>query len=228
VAVIGAAGGLGGPISALLADRGANLILAGPHRERLEALDLPTATIVELDVRDPAAGDRLADAARSVHGRLDGLVNAAGRVGFGNLVDHDDLAIEELFLTNVVGPLWLVRRVTPLLAESKGFLVQISAVVAEQPLPGMAVYSATKAALTAADRALTRELRRSGIVVCDVRPPHTETGLASRPLTGTAPRLPTGLAPQAVAARIVTAIEQGETEVAAEEFGSHDPDDRLV
>lgn len=52
----------------------------------------------------------------------------------------------------------------------------------------------------------------------DVRPPHTETGLADRAIAGTAPRLPTGLDPDAVAARIVQAIVDGETDLPSEAF----------
>ena len=105
-----------------------------------------------------------------------------------------------------------------MLAESKGFVLHVSAVVAEQPMAGMAAYSASKAALTGADAALTRELRRSGIQVVDARPPHTETGLAGRPLSGIAPRLATGLNPDWVAARLVAAVEAGETVVASDAF----------
>lgn len=127
--------------------------------------------------------------------------------------------IEELFLTNVIGPLFLMRRVLPLLAQSQGFVLQISAVVAERALPGMAPYSASKAALSAVATALRTELRRSRVAVHDVRPPHTETGLATRPLAGEAPGLPEGLAPEAVARRIVDAIADGELDVGADAFG---------
>lgn len=218
VAVVGASGGLGAPISRTLAARGADLLLAGPHSEKLDALGIDGAEVVELDLRDASAGDRIVAAATERHGRLDGVVNAAGIVAFGPLAETDDVIVEELFLTNVLGPLWLLRRLVPLLGASNGFVVQVSAVVAEAPMPGMAVYSATKAAITAADRALARELRRTGIHVCDARPPHTETGLATRPIAGTAPRLPTGLDPQAVAERIVRAIEADETEIDAASF----------
>ena len=54
--------------------------------------------------------------------------------------------------------------------------------------------------------------------VLDVRPPHTETGLATRPIAGTAPRLPAGLAPAVVAERIVTAIEADEAELGSTAF----------
>lgn len=220
VAVAGASGGLGAPIARTLAARGARLLVAGPHPDKLTAAGIDGATVVEVDLRDASAGDRLATAANERYGRLDGLVNAAGIVAFGPLVDLDDVLVEEPFLTNVIGRLWLLRRMVPLLSASGGFVVQLSAVVAEKPLPGMAVYSATKAAITAADRALSRELRRAGIHVCDCRPPHTETGLATHPVAGTAPRLTAGLDPSAVAERIVRAIENDEAEVDSAGFSS--------
>ncbi len=218
VAVIGASGGLGAPASRLLAERGARLVLVGRDTARLRALEVPGASVVAADLRDTRAGDAVVRAAHDTHGRLDGVLNCAGVVAFGSLADTDDVILEELFLTNVLGPLWLARRVAPALAATAGFLANVSAVVAETPLPGMAAYAASKAALTAADRALTRELRRDGVTVIDLRPPHTETGLATRPIAGTAPRLPTGLDPAAVAARIVVAIEQGESDVPASAF----------
>lgn len=222
VAVVGAGGGIGSAIARQLADRGARLVLAGPHPTRFDGLGIDGAICVELDVRDPASGDALAACAINRFGRLDGLINAAGIVAFGPLAETDDSVIEELFLTNVIGPLWLVKRLIPLLADSRGFVVNVSAVVAEQPMPNMAAYSATKAALTAVDRSLTRELRRLGIQVCDARPPHTETGLAQRPLAGSAPALPTGLSPDLVAERIIAAILVGSAEIPSEGF-SIDP-----
>ena len=217
VAVVGASGALGSRLARGAADRGAHVLLGGRDERRLREV-LDGAPVVVGDLGDAGFGERLVTVATSRYGRLDVVVNAAGVVAFGPLVDTDDAVIEELFLTNVVGPLWLVRRVAPTLAESRGLLVQLSAVVAEQPLPGMAAYAASKAALTAADRALTRELRRSGVDVLDVRPPHTETGLASRPLAGAAPRLPQGLDPDEVARRVLDAIEEGRPELGSADF----------
>jgi len=54
----------------------------------------------------------------------------------------------------------------------------------------MAAYSATKAGLTAFDKAAAAEFRRRQIRVIDIRPTHTETGLANRPIAGRSPRLP--------------------------------------
>lgn len=217
IAVVGATGALGSLLSAELASRGARVLAVGRDPDRLGALEVEARAAA--DVGDATAGDVVATAAREHLGGLDGLVNAAGVVAFGPLVDTPDEVVEELFLTNVVGPLFMLRRVLPLLEESQGFVVQLSAVVAEQPLPRMAAYSASKAALSAAATALRTELRRSRVQVYDVRPPHTETGLASRPLAGEAPRLPAGKDPAAVARRVVDAIEAGQHDLGPEAFG---------
>lgn len=217
VAVVGATGALGSLVAAELATRGARLLVVGRDADRLDALDAQARVVADLG--DARAGADVASAAREHLGGLDGLVNAAGVVAFGPLAETPDEVVEELFLANVVGPLLLLRRVLPLLEESQGFVAQLSAVVAEQPLPRMAAYSASKAALSAAAVALRTELRRSRVDVLDVRPPHTETGLATRPLSGQAPRLPTGKDPVAVARRIVDAIASGEQDLGPEAFG---------
>ncbi|MBS2936130.1 SDR family oxidoreductase [Nocardioides sp. J2M5] len=217
VAVVGATGALGSLVAAELERRGARLLVVGRHADRLAALGAGIPVVADLG--DATAGDAVVAAAREHLGGLDGLVNAAGVVAFGPLVETPDEVVEELFLTNVVGPLFLLRRVLPLLEQSQGFVAQLSAVVAERPMAGMAAYSASKAALSAVDAALRTELRRSRVTVVDVRPPHTETGLAGRPLAGTAPRLPQGLAPEDVARRIVDGLAAGEVELPAEAFG---------
>ena len=192
------------------------------YPEVLRSLAIEGAVIVELDLRDASAGDRLVAAAIARHGQLDGVVNAAGIVAFGSLEDLDDVIVEELFMVNVLGPLWLMRRLVPPLRAAHGFVVNVSAVVAEQPLPDMAVYSATKAALTAADSAGARVAARRHPCVRRPTPPHTETGLAGRAVAGHAPRLPVGLDPERVAERIVHAIERNEQDVPSTAFTSPD------
>jgi short-subunit dehydrogenase len=183
VAVVGATGGLGGAVVDSLRRRGATVVRAG----RSGDVD------VNVDLRDSSAGETLVAHCAGAHGRLDGVVVAAGIVAFGNLVDTDDVVVEELFLTNALGPMWLAKRVVPALQETRGFFLNVSGVVADTPMPGMAAYSASKAGAAAALDALRREFRRVKVEVIDVRPPHTETGLATRPLAGQAPTMPEGL-----------------------------------
>lgn len=216
IAVVGATGALGSLVTEELARRGSRLLVVGRDPDRLAALGVGVP--VEADIGDVAAGDAVAAAAREHLGGLDGVVNAAGVVAFGPLTETPDLVVEELFLTNVLGPLFLLRRLVPLLEESGGFVLQVSAVVAERPMAGMAAYSASKAALSASATALRLELRRHGVQVYDARPPHTETGLADRPLSGSAPRLPQGLDPSLVALRIVDALAGGQLDLGAGDF----------
>ncbi|WP_377643274.1 SDR family NAD(P)-dependent oxidoreductase [Oryzobacter terrae] len=218
VAVVGASGVLGTLIARGASARGAHVVLVGRDDGRLRSV-VEGAPVVVGDLGDATLGGRVVEAATAAHGRLDGVVNAAGVVAFGSLVDTEDAVIEELFLVNVMGPLFLARAVLPALTEAKGFLVNVSAVVAEQPMAGMAAYSATKAALTAADRALAKELRRTGVDVIDVRPPHTETGLVDRALAGKPPRLPQGLEPTVVAEAVLDAIEAGTSELGSSDIG---------
>ncbi len=207
VAVVGASGGIGSAVSDGLRARGSSVVAAGRNAE------------VAIDIRDTSAGDTLVAEVLARHGRLDGVVVASGVVAFGDLADTDDVIVEELMLTNALGPLWLARRVLPALAEHEGFFAAVTGVVAESPQAGMAPYSASKAALSAGLAAIRREFRRRRVAVIDVRPPHTETGLATRPITGAAPRLPTGLDPVAVAATIVAAIATERDDVPASSFG---------
>ena len=175
VVVVGATGGLGREIMDDLRRRGATVIGAGRGGPDLI-----------IDIRDPDAGDAVVRAALDAHGRLDGVVDAAGIVAFGDLVATDPVVVEELFLVNALGPLWLAQRVLPTLAESSGFFAAITGVVAEQAFPGMVGYAASKAALSHALAGLRREARRSGVQVLDARPPHTETGLVDRAIAGVA------------------------------------------
>jgi len=83
---------------------------------------------------------------------------------------------------------------------------------------GMGAYCASKAAAKMAMGVAARELRREKIRVLDIRAPHIETGLITRALEGTAPRMPEGLAPQAVIKRVLEAIATGEKDLPAEAF----------
>lgn len=220
VLVLGATGGLGSAIARRLVASGARVSLSGRDGARLEALadELGTAvvTVVAADLTMPDGPASVVRAA-SADAALTGVVNAAGVVAFGPVEDLDDDTLDEVLLLDLVAPIRLARAALAVIPEG-GFLAQVSAVVAEKAMPGMAAYSASKAGLTAFDAALATELRRRRIRVLDVRPPHTETGLATRPVAGEAPRLPQGLDPDAVAERVVRALADDERDLPSTAF----------
>lgn len=206
VLVAGASGGLGGAIARELATRGARLAVSGRDPGRLAAIARATGgTPLARDLTEPTGPEQLVGEAADALGGLDAVVCAAGVVAFGPVTELDDRILTRLFTINTLAPIRLSRAALGALGAG-GAIVNVSAIVAEMPTAGMAAYSASKAALTAFDTALRREARRAGVRVLDVRPPHTETGLATRPIAGEPPRLAAGRDPQDVARRIVDAL----------------------
>ncbi len=213
VLLLGGSGELGSRIAAELRQRGATVLGTGRHPDGLA--DRTGSDSLRFDLRKDDPAELIARAVATLGG-LDGIINAAGVVAFGPLEDLSDEALDELVATDFTGPLRVLRAALPHLED--GFWVGITGVVAEQPIGGMAAYSAVKAGLSAATRALARELRRRRIHVLDARPPHTETGLAGRPIEGATPPLPAGLDPDHVARRIVEGLAAGERELPSTAF----------
>lgn len=214
--VAGATGGLGSQIAARLADGGDRLTLVGRDPERLAALPFDGRRVA-LDLRAPEACAAAVEAAVAHGGALDVVVNAVGVVAFGPVDELSVDVMEELFLTNTFVPIMLAGAALPHLSRG-GVIVNISGVIAEQNLPGMAAYGASKAAVRSFDEAFAREARRRGVRVLDARPPHTETGLAGRAIAGVAPAMPTGLTPGEVAAVICAAIDGDATDLPSSSF----------
>ena len=222
ILVVGATGGLGREISRLLGDRGAVLTLAARDEARLEALGIPGSRVAG-DVTRPGIPAHMVSSALSAHGKLDGVIYAAGAVAFGATTELSDEVLERLWQVNTRGWMSLLREATLALATSaqsggSPFAVTLSGVVAESPTAGIAAYSAVKSALQAYGIAAGRELRRSGIRLLDARPGHTETELSKHPLAGVAPAFPQGLSPDAVATRLVEAIVNDEKDLPSSSF----------
>lgn len=210
--VAGGTGGLGQLIVAELSSRGCTVVTCSrtPNSDPMH---------IVADLRSPEEAQSLITTVINKHGSLDIIVNAVGVVAFGEITSASIDTVEELFLTNTFGHIFLMQAALPHLSKGS-VLVGISGVIAEQNLPGMATYGASKAAVRSFNEALSREARRLGVRVIDARPPHTETGLAARAIEGVAPKFPQGLNPVSVAQRIVLAIASGEDDLPSSSFNS--------
>jgi cyclic-di-GMP-binding biofilm dispersal mediator protein len=217
ILIVGASGGMGRPLAAALAGRGANLALAGRDRSRLGDLGVDAGRTFAFDLAGSGAAEPLIASAAEALGGLDGVICCAGAVTFGPLDEIPLDILHEIVAVDLIGPLVLARAAIPVLPRG-GFVLNISGIVAEIPTAGLVSYSAAKAGISAGFRALAREVRPRGISVIDARPPHTETGLAGRPLHGGAPKMRPGLDPGVVAERLVRAIEHDERDVPASSF----------
>lgn len=206
---MGASGALGARIADQLGATGARLTLVGRRPEALEAsaASAPADRVHRLvaDLRDPAAADEVVSTALKLGDSIDIVVNTMGVVAFGNVADLDSDVLEELFLTNTFGAIFLAKAALPAMSTG-GTIASISGVIAEQNMPGMAAYGSSKAALQSFNEGFAREARRQKVRVLDIRPPHTETGLVDRAIAGSAPKFPPGLGPDVVTDVIMKAL----------------------
>jgi cyclic-di-GMP-binding biofilm dispersal mediator protein len=217
VVVVGATGVFGQRTSLALLEQGADVRLLvrqpGDLDPKLRALPIAVADLTK------RAEVSAAMALLTKETSVDGIINCAGVVAFGQTDELSDDVTRQLFEVNALGVMNLISVAGSSLPPD-GFLASYTGVAADLVLPGMGAYCASKAAAKAAMAVAARELRRKKIRVVDIRAPHTETGLVSRALEGTAPKMPEGLDPDFVVHRVLQAIAKGEKDLPAEAFAT--------
>lgn len=221
--VLGGSGALGSLITSRLIAHGAQVMATTTANEKGDLIPSAASPRLLLDLERPESIEVLVNYLIQSGAKIDGIVNATGVVAFGSASELTASTIAKLTAVNFTGPIAVISGLLPALKKSaeagnEPFVVNISGVVAESPMAGLAAYSATKAGLWAFDQALAREVRKDGIRVIDARPGHTETGLATRAIAGVAPTFPTGMTPESVADRIVAAILGGESDLPSTAF----------
>jgi short-subunit dehydrogenase len=176
VVITGASSGIGEATARLAHARGARVVLAARRADRLAALaaELPGAVTVTADVTRAADRQAIVDAALEAFGRVDVLVNNAGRglhVPLAEVDPDDHAAIVEL---NVVAALAMMQVVLPAMrSQGEGAIVNISSGTARRVIPGIGAYAATKTALNMLSAVAREEFAPDGIVVSTVLPTYT-------------------------------------------------------
>ncbi|MFG3105051.1 oxidoreductase [Streptomyces sp. NPDC048182] len=144
--------------------------LVAAHPDQVEAL--------RLDVADTAAAEAAVRDVVARHGRIDVLVNNAGRTHVGAFEETGEEELRALFDVHVFGPAALTRAVLPYLREQRsGAIVQMSSMGGQLSFAGFAAYSGTKFALEGMSEALADEVREFGVKVLIVEPGAFRTGL---------------------------------------------------
>ena len=220
VLVIGASGVLGGQIARELSARGATVLGTASTEASLAKVPEIVAAKFVVDLNDEMSFIPFFVEVAANGLPLDGIVVAAGRVGFGPINDTVAADAKELMQINHFGAAELIASLSTIMRENSenSFVLSITGVVAEKVFPGMSAYTTSKTAHSTWLKAFALEARRRKIRVIDARPGHTETGLAARPLFGTAPAFGAGMTPEHVAKVIVDGIESGATELPSESF----------
>jgi NAD(P)-dependent dehydrogenase (short-subunit alcohol dehydrogenase family) len=178
--VTGGGSGLGAATARLLADAGANVVVADLGRRE------EIGTFVETDVREEAGVQKAIDAARELGG-LHGVVNCAGIGAAALVVDkegqpHPLDTFRNVVEVNLVGTFNVVRLAAVVMAANepdedgeRGVIVNTASTAAWEGQIGQAAYTASKGGVASLTIQLARELGRRGIRVTAIAPGPQDT-----------------------------------------------------
>lgn len=182
IIITGGSEGVGAAAARKFAEAGANLMLVARGKKNLEAIagELRGKTRVEIFAMDVADAEACVDLFKKTDyefGRIDVLVNNAGHHQRGPVesVLADDLG--KIIDVNLKAPIMLSRMALPYLRDAGGgAIINVASLAGRTPIPGSAVYSASKFGLRAFTLALAEELRGSKIKLAVVSPGPIDTG----------------------------------------------------
>ena len=174
----GCASGIGKRMAAVLYTEGHRLVLTDVNEAGLKAaaeengiVDRSRALLEPLDVRDAAAWDALVRRTVERFGRLDVLMNIAGYLATAWAKDATQKDVDLTIDVNVKGLMFgtnaAVRVMVP---QGSGHIVNIASIAGLVPVPGVAIYSASKHAARAYSIAVAQEVREHGVYVTAVCP----------------------------------------------------------
>ena len=218
--VTGASSGIGLATAIALSDRGAKVALLARSTDALKELArrLPGSLALTVDMTE---FDRVREAVRAAHrhyGRVDGLVNNAGRSYAASIEEIEPALFDEIFHLNVLGPIVAMQAVIPLMrTQGGGSIVNVNSGTAFMAVPQYSVYSASKRALLGFSLTARAELEKDGIVVSEVYPFITATNFGKNRMVNSAGGGPSanyaeGDKPEFVADLVLKAIEEGQAQ----------------
>lgn len=213
IVITGAAGGIGFATAEALAGHGARPVLVDRDAEALAARaralqDQGAAAPLSLvcDVTSEADMARMATATLERHGRIDGLVAAAGILRLGGqprpLVDTGFDEWRRIIDVNLTGTFLANRAVLPaMLAQKQGDIVNISSTSGRQGRAFDGPYAASKFGIVGLSESLAEEVQRQGVRVQTLLPDAVDTGLWTQ--SGTAALKPPALLSPAQVADVI-------------------------
>jgi short-subunit dehydrogenase len=184
VLLTGATGGIGSQTAALLATRGANLLLTARDEGRLNALKAELSAhgnrirVLPADVATVEGRQRISAAAHEYCGGINVLVNNAGVNRYDLLEKQSGHDVEAIISTNLLAPMLLTQKLLPhLQRQPKAVVVNVGSIVGSIGLPGQVAYCSSKFGMHGFSEALRRELSGSTVRVVYVAPRSTDTDM---------------------------------------------------
>jgi uncharacterized protein len=191
--ITGASAGIGHEFARQLADSARSLVLLARREQKLNELRdelmqrCPNLTvhIHTTDLADLAQLKELIEWLDDEKIEVDLLINNAGLGDLGSFATSDPSRNEQMMLVNMVALTSLTRHLLPqMIGRKRGGILNISSSAGFLPIPGFAIYAASKAFVTSFSEALRSELRGTGVSVCTLcpGPVHTQfQEVAKRP-----------------------------------------------
>ena len=224
--ITGTSSGIGRALAGELARRGARLVLNARRSDKLGELaaeliaaGAPAANVVPCpgDVSDPAARQKLIQAARSHFGGLDVLINNAGIGALGRFADAAPERLRRIMEVNFFAAAELIRLALPLLkAGNRPLIVNVGSILGHRGIPRSSEYCASKFALQGFSESLRAELAPVGVDLLVVSPGTTESDFHQNVIErlGEAnwPAQPP-ISAEAVARAAANAMEKGKREI---------------
>ena len=186
--VTGASAGIGRELARVFASHAFDLVLVARSATRLEELASELrercgvrVTPLPIDLVAPGAPQALFEELRERGIAVEILVNNAGTLEFGPMVELPVERLLEMVNLNVAALTVLMRLfIEPMIEGGGGRVLNVGSIVGFQPGPSMAVYAATKSYILSLSEALSEELRDSGISVTALCPGFTTTQMADK------------------------------------------------
>jgi NAD(P)-dependent dehydrogenase (short-subunit alcohol dehydrogenase family) len=176
VIVTGASSGIGRATALRFGRAGAQVLVVGRDEAALVevaatiAREGGEAAVLQADVTQGAAPDRIVASALDRFGGLTTLVNAAGIIGSGSIESTTDAEWDNMMDINARAPFRLMRAAVPALTASGGTVVNVSSVTGLRAFPGVLSYCVSKAAIDQLTRCAALELAPKGVRVNAVNP----------------------------------------------------------
>ncbi len=177
VLVTGASSGIGKAIAGFLHEQ--KYIVYGTSRNPEKVTNVPFK-MVSLDVLDVLSIKKAVKTIIANEGRLDVLINNAGKGITGAIEDTPTDEMKANFDTNFFGPIEVMKAVLPQMrAQKSGKIINITSIAGYMGLPFRGIYSASKGALELITEATNMEVKNFGINVINVAPGDFSTNIAS-------------------------------------------------
>ncbi|XP_022119178.2 3-oxoacyl-[acyl-carrier-protein] reductase FabG-like [Pieris rapae] len=178
VLITGASSGIGAAAAIEFAKNGASVAIVGRNVEKLNKAaencsKYSKPLVIKADVRDDEECKKIVASVIKTFGKLDVLVNNAGIMRHGSILEGNLLEIyDEIMKINVRGHLKMSSLAAPYLVKTKGNIVNISSVAASltPKIKGVTPYCVSKAALNHFTRCAAVELAGEGVRVNTVSP----------------------------------------------------------